>query len=340
MRGKRFANPYTADGKYNAPMILKRHCLSLILLLFIWITTACSSQAEPTPSATPDPLRPYYTSTSPLLSDRTPSATPELALASPTPLTYTVVQGDTLSGIAQKFGVSLGDLLAANPGIAAATLMIGSSLTIPTTPLNTPVAGPTPVPLPLTQVDCWPSLDEGMWCFIAITNSTGDTLENVIAQISLVNAAGEIAATQTTMAMLDILPPGKSSALAAYFSAPLPEGVTPQAQLISAVRILPTDVRYAPVTSDNVLVNVGWNGLTAQISGQAVPMSGETMPEIPAGRLWLAATAYDAKGRVVGVRRWESDAVMPAGGTLPFSFQISSMGPEIDRVELLAEARP
>jgi hypothetical protein len=140
--------------------------------------------------------------------------------------------------------------------------------------------------------------------------------------------------------MLDILPPGKSSALAAYFSAPLPEGVTPQAQLISAVRILPTDVRYAPVTSDNVLVNVGWNGLTAQISGQAVPMSGETMPEIPAGRLWLAATAYDAKGRVVGVRRWESDAVMPAGGTLPFSFQISSMGPEIDRVELLAEARP
>lgn len=321
-------------------MTQKHPSMALTLVFFIWIGIGCAPKAAATPTPTLDLLRPYFTPTRDLPSAQTPSATSKLVFASPTPLTYTVVQGDTLSGIAQKFGVSLGDLLAANPGVSATSLMIGATLTIPTTPISTPIAGPTPVPLDLSQVDCWPSLDGGIWCFTPITNTTGDTLENLIAQISLLDASGGIAATQTTMAMLDILPPGKSTALAAFFPAPIPAGVTPQAQLVSAVRILTTDERYAPVDVENLLVNVNWSGLNAEISGQVAPQIGESVPEIPAGRLWLAATAYDARGRVVGVRRWESDAVLPAGRTLPFKFQISSMGPPIERVELLVEARP
>lgn len=308
--------------------------------MILGIITACAPQATATPSATPDPLRPYHTVTLDLSSAQTPSATPQLVFPTPTPLTYTVVEGDTLNGISQKFGVSLSDLLAANPEATGSTLSIGSVLTIPTTPISTPIAGPTPVPLPFTRVDCWPSGDGGLWCFAALTNSTGDTLENLIAQISLLDANGEVTATQTAMAMLDILPPGKSTALAALFPAPIPTGVVPQAQLASAVRILPIDSRYAPVILENVLVNVDWSGMTAQVSGQVAPNAGETIPEIPAGRVWVAATAYDEAGRVVGVRRWESDTVLSADGTLPFDFLISSTGPAIDRVELLAEARP
>jgi hypothetical protein len=179
-----------------------------------------------------------------------------------------------------------------------------------------------------------------MWCFAALTNTTGDTLENLIAQISLLDESGNIIKTKSSLAMVDILPPGKSTALAAFFPAPVPSGLTPQAQLLSAVRILPMDARYAPMGAQNVLVNVDWSGRSAQISGQVKPLNGTPIPEIPAGRLWLAATAYDETGRVVGVRRWESDSPVPAGGSLPFEFQISSMGPVIDRVELLVEARP
>jgi LysM repeat protein len=250
------------------------------------------------------------------------------------------VEGDTLNGIAQKFGVSLNDLLAANQDVTGSTLSIGTVLTIPTTPISTPIVGPTPVPLPFTRVDCWPSGDGGLWCFAALTNSTADTLENLIAQITLLDANGEVAATQTAMAMLDILPPGKSTALATLFPAPIPAGVIPQAQLASAVRILPIDSRYAPVVLENILVNVDWSGMTAEVSGLVAPKTGETVPEIPAGRVWVAATAYDEAGRVVGIRRWESDSALPAGATLPFDFQISSTGPAIDRVELLVEARP
>jgi LysM repeat protein len=314
-----------------------------VLVFAAWIlgtVTACVPQATATPSATPDLLQPYHTATFDLSSAQTPSATLQLVFPTPTPLTYTVVAGDTLNGISQKFGVSLSDLLAANPEVTGSTLSIGTVLTIPTTPISTPFSGPTPVPLSFNRVDCWPSGDGGLWCFAAITNTTGDTLENLIAQISLLNVNGEVSATQTAMAMLDILPPGKSTALATLFPPPIPAEAVPRAQLATAVRILPNDTRYAPVTLENVLVTVDWSGMTAQVSGQVAPKSGNTVPEIPAGRVWVAATAYDEAGRVVGVRRWESGAVLPAGGTLPIDFLISSTGPAIDRVELLVEARP
>jgi LysM repeat protein len=327
------------DGMYNRPMPNHRYVL-VFTAIILGLITACSPQATATTSATPNPLRPYHTATLDLSSAQNPSATPQLVFSTPTPLIYTVVEGDTLNGIAQKFGVSLNDLLAANQDVTGSTLSIGTVLTIPTTPISTPIAGPTPVPLPFTRVDCWPSGDGGLWCFAALTNSTGDTLENLIAQISLLDGNGEVTATRTTMAMLDILPPGKSTALATLFPAPIPAGVVPQAQLVSAVRILPSDTRYAPVTLENVLVNLDWPGMTAQVTGRVAPESGETVPEIPAGRVWVTATAYDDAGRVVGVRRWESDSVLPAGGTLPFDFQISSTGPAIERVELLSEARP
>jgi len=44
---------------------------------------------------------------------------------------YTVVSGDTLRAIAQKFGITLEELVAANPNVAATRLQIGQVLCIP-----------------------------------------------------------------------------------------------------------------------------------------------------------------------------------------------------------------
>jgi len=81
---------------------------------------------------------------------------------------------------------------------------------------------------------------------------------------------------------------------------------------------------------------VDWSGRTARVTGQA-------MPEMLDGRvntLWILGVAYDAYGNVVGVRRWESTAPVAGGVSLAFDFTVSSMGPGIERVELLVEARP
>ena len=51
-------------------------------------------------------------------------------------ITYVVQQGDTLSGIAQKFGVSLADLKAANPQILNPDLIFpGQVVVVPSGPL-------------------------------------------------------------------------------------------------------------------------------------------------------------------------------------------------------------
>jgi hypothetical protein len=59
-----------------------------------------------------------------------------------------------------------------------------------------------------------------------------------------------------------------------------------------------------------------------------------------ARQVWVAGTAYDENGRVVGVRRWEWDDGLAAGGSLPFEFSVFSLGGKIASVELAVEARP
>jgi LysM repeat protein len=58
---------------------------------------------------------------------------------------YTVKSGDTLAGIAARFGVSLEDLRAANPNIDGSTLSIGQSVKLPVA-TDAPPAAATEVP--------------------------------------------------------------------------------------------------------------------------------------------------------------------------------------------------
>jgi LysM repeat protein len=62
--------------------------------------------------------------------------------------TYTVKANDTLSSIASLLGVSLEDLMAANPGVDSSSLSIGQVLVVPQggEPQPTPAAEPTEEP--------------------------------------------------------------------------------------------------------------------------------------------------------------------------------------------------
>ena len=63
--------------------------------------------------------------------------------------TYTVKSGDTLAAIASRFGVSLDDLRAANPGVNASALSVGQSIKLPAGTAANPTAAPnTPGPAP------------------------------------------------------------------------------------------------------------------------------------------------------------------------------------------------
>ena len=308
---------------------MRRTLVCLIVLLSL-----AGCQPKATATAQPGTAVPYQTSSP----TQTPSVIPaltEINLPTPTTYEYSVVQGDTFISIAQKTGVTLQALQAANPGVAATALTVGTKLIIPSGKQVASEPIPTAAPLPVQQARCWPETTGGLWCFALVHNAFAETLENISAQFDVLDPGGQASASQVVYGLLDILPAGASMPLAAHFIVPVQAGAGLRVTVLTAIRLLPGDARYLPVQVENTLVSVEASGLSAEVSGQVVLTGTGT-----ANTVWVLASAYDAAGNLVGVRRWQATAALSASAPVAFDFQVSSVGPDIARVEFLAEARP
>jgi hypothetical protein len=304
----------------------------LVISCLILILSACAS-ATSTPTVFAPPI-PYQTSAIPY----TPTVIPPvvgIALPSPTTISYTVVQGDTLIGIAGRYSITLETLLTANPSIQTTILSVGTTLIIPNGIQVTGEPTPTPALLPVLQAHCWPETDGGLWCFALLQNQYAETIENISARFTMLDSEQKTLADDVAYGLLDILPPGRSMPLALHFPPPVLGDGSVRVQLISAIRLLPGDARYLPVMLEGTLVSVAASGLTARVTGKVVLVGPGT-----SSQLWVLAVAYDAEGQVVGLRRWDSTSPMRATEPASFNFLVSSLGPRIDKVEFLTEARP
>jgi len=309
------------------------------LLLFVFLFVACSPQAIEQTPVPPGTLLPYTT--------RTPSSPPEqpeglvvkieTPLPTPTPFTYAVQAGDTLSGIAQRFGISLDALVAVNPDVSPNSMSIGTELKIPGTSVDPASASTsTPVPVFVKQIECYPTADQGMWCFVLVHNDTQTVIENLSAQVTLLDGDNQTLTSALATTLLDILPVNSSLPLMVFFPPVLPADIHPEVQLFTGISLAPNDERYLSATVHNTLAQMDRSGRNAQVSGIVF------LPEdaAPAGLVWVTAVAYNRNGRVIGVRRWESTAGITPGESLQFAFQVSSLAGMIENVEFVVEARP
>lgn len=310
-----------------------------ILILCILFATACGTSISGT-TPVPKNLKPYLTLTSTAIASQPDGLVVSVTtpIPSPTPFTYAVKSGDTMGQLAEKFNVSVYVLMAANPNVDPNSMSVGQTLKIPSVSQNSSGAStPTPVPFPVKQIVCYPTVDHGMWCFVLITNNSSNFIEDVTAQITLMDVNGKSIASQTATLPLDILAPNSSLPLTSYFAPNVPLNAKPQAQILTAIQIQPNDTRYLPATLQTTLFKMDSSGLTAQVNGQVFLAASSPSP---AKLIWVAATAYDKSGGVVGVRRWASTTSLSAGSNLPFSFMVSTMAGTISRVEFAVEARP
>jgi LysM repeat protein len=163
----------------------------------------------PTPTLTFTPLPPTDTPTITLTLPPSETPTPS------GPVIYIVESGDTLFSIAEQFGISIDQLLAYNPEIAANpnTIGVGSQIIIPA--VDAPLPSPTPLPTNLA-----PGARIG---YIVVT---GDTLQSIAAKF---NSTAEAIAAASKIKVTDTLFVGTKLVVPVNIATPTPTSRVPSA---------------------------------------------------------------------------------------------------------------
>jgi LysM repeat protein len=306
----------------------------LFLIIVVVLISACSSITNPVPAHLK--LTPYFTPTEPQPQQTQAVSSTPFTAPTPTPTIHVVAAGETMSSVALRYGVETAAVMAANPQVNPNAMTLGTKLTIPSqSGAGFDGSNATPVPMTIGPLNCIRSREGGVWCFLLVKNEQNFPVENIIVHILLGNSQTGQVLDQLTTAPLNILYPDKALAISVYFSAAMPEPFQTSYELVSALQVQDGSSRYLETKVENQQINIDSNGLSVRIYGEV----SLTDSSASANQVWAAAFAFDAQGRIVGLRRWESVAPLPVGQKISFSFQVYSTGAAIASVEILVEAR-
>jgi LysM repeat protein len=304
---------------------------SLLLALGLCLT-ACSSQpATPTPPLLPLPSR---TPSPAVTVQETTPVVIATATFTPTPVVYVVQKGDTLVGIAVKYGISVEALQAANNNVQPEFLSIGAALLIPLSEdspkivISQPTS--TPVPVELGPVACYPTATHGLYCFVAARNPHTAPVQNVSALITLADAEGIPLKSSLAYSAIEVLQPNEAAPLAILFPGVSAEVVVWRAQLLRAEPAANEAGRYVAL---EILTHSG----TSQegewsVTGQVSNASAKN-----AASVRLTLTLYDSAGAILNYRQTVLAEGLASGATRDFSISAASLGGAVDHYTISAE---
>jgi LysM repeat protein len=324
---------------YNRHDLARNHFLFLTIVILV-SSTGCTASGASSDGATTPTLRPYASATtspqpSPMVITTSSSPTPG---PTATPFIHVIQDGDTLIYIAYLHGISLEDLLAANPGADPRFLSVGSELIIPL-PGNDEVDEPlplvTPVPVALGSTRCYRTLTNGLWCITTASGWVEGTAEGLAVSIKLYDAAGEEVASKTAYGPLNILEPGQNMPLAAFFEPPAPEYAHVQSTLLTAFEYVDDDDRYLGVEVELDVLGALPGSTRWHLSGTVSLAVWETTT---AQSITLLVFALSSSGEVVGFNIWESPGAVGPGDQVAVELDLFSLGPPIASIGSMAEA--
>ena len=314
------------------------------LLRLIWIPvlllSACNvfsgNQAAPQSLLTP-----YVTQTSAgvIVPTETavPQPTPEPTLT-PTPFVHVLAANETISSLALTYGLEVNDILAINPEITPKALSVGTQILIPyvstvaDTGAGSISAISEPLALTLSAPTCAPTAEGGLWCLAQVSNPLPESATGITVWFALKNGSGETISEQAVPTLLNLLAPAESLPVTAYFSADIPADYAVEAALKTALPVDKTDPGYAPL---EIKVNsIDPAGRSARVSA-VIPVQAA---DSGIRSIWVALVAYDADGRIVGVRRLEYSPVTEGEDGQAIKVVVYSNSRDIQKVDVRAEA--
>ena len=305
------------------------------------VTSACGGAvADATPTVSPtNPLpTPRPTLTPPATATLAPATLPPVreATPSPTPVTYVVQEGDTPILIANKFGVSVADLIAVN-NIDPAALQIGQTLIIPIGPPSSGPQGsallpsPTPTPLQIRGLNVYRTPMGSLEALGEVFNPGPDSIGNVQLEISLLDEAGQTLMTIPFFVAQELVRPNATSPFRVLFTDP-PAAYSQYNIVPLRGEVIDAAARYANLT---VTKNEG------APSGSQFRVFGEITNSdvVNAGRVLLVVTTYDPDGRVIGYRQAIlSEGPVTPNQVLPFDISLASSSPNVAKYAVSVEA--
>jgi LysM repeat protein len=303
------------------------------------VLAGCASRGTATALPATATLQPYRTTVAPTPSGGSAATLALLPTAGPSPTSqaYTVRANETFLGIALAYGLTREELLTANPGLNPDFLSIGQRLLIPAPGgkgTATPIPTPTPLALQTSDPSCYPSASAGLWCLVSVTNTTGGPVEGLSGLLTLVGSDGEPMTTVPVYPPLNMLPEDEVMVLSAYLTPPVPEFSRAVAALTMGVPVHQAESRYASLDWSITRTQPSVDHLSWEVAVSArVPADSATL-----WRLAIGLLALDDQGQVIGFAKWEPVDAMRPGEQVHSNLTVFSLGPTIDRVEVLAEA--
>lgn len=289
---------------------------------------------EPTATIALPTVRPSITPrATPTLSAATPPP-PNVPIATPTAIVYVVQSGDTPIEIANKFGVSAADLIAANDNLDATRLQIGQSLIIPNAQQQQALQSgallpsPTPEALQVQGINVFRTAAGSLECLGEVFNPGQAALNNVQLQVNLLDEAGSILKSATFFVALEVIPPNNSSPFRILFTDPPPTYSKVSINALRGEAIDPA-TRYTGLKVNNP---------AGAVVGQQYKVNGEVenSDNVAATKVRVIVTTYSDQNVVIGYRYITLNDMNP-GDKQPFEVLMTSSNPNVARFAAVAE---
>jgi LysM repeat protein len=317
----------------------KRVSIFVIVLILV---SGCGQLITPPPpqvtpgavvsTGTPVPTLPPRATSTPAPATPIPTATPTVT---PTPIVYRIESGDTLLAIAANFGVPAEAIQEANGIIDPRRLQIGQELIIPRPEPDTeqpPTPTPTPPPMALRKLNFKSMPLGGLWALGEIYNSASDPVAEVVVEVSLFDADGQLLASQAAFPQLDVVPPHEAVSFAILFDNPPQEFAQYQAMVLAGVPMSPNTRYYLDLMATD-LQGQATDAMHYRVRGDLKNIGLSDVED-----LRLLVTAYDDDDRVTAVRQVNLPvSVLRAAATTPFETELAVTGSPVITYSVQAE---